>query len=118
MIIMGSISLTIPLKTHNYGIYIFDNSTENTISFNTINTSGTATDDGIRVESASNNNTFDANIITTSGGTSSYGIHVISSNNSFFNNTLLDLPVEWIVSDTVAENNNFSNTSRTDFFYK
>jgi len=87
---------------------------------NRITTSGTDDDEGIVVTSNSQNNTFDSNNITTTtsgAGARSHGIVIGFSgeagggtnNGSFFNNTLLDNPIDWIQS-SAQSNNNFSNT--------
>jgi len=81
----------------------------NIISKNKIQTLGANNVDGIFI-AASNNNTFIDNNITTNG-TDSYGIRITSSSNLSFLGTRLIRPVEWIISETSTNLNNFTNTT-------
>lgn len=103
--------------TNNYGIFLFSGSTgvsENVILGNTLSTSGSSENHGIRLETPSGsppvaNNSIIDNSISTSGGITSYGISIVNANGSQFNNTILTSVVQWINSTTSL--NNFTNTT-------
>ncbi|MBI2129961.1 right-handed parallel beta-helix repeat-containing protein [Candidatus Woesearchaeota archaeon] len=65
-----------------YGVYL-QYSTNNNISSNNINITGTGSDSSnIYLLSSSNSNTLSSNTITTDGNTNNYGIYLKSSSNS------------------------------------
>jgi len=94
----------------NHGIIVEDARDMN-FTDNLIKTNGSTTNYGIYFVSQSSNNVFARNNISTNG-TLSYAVFFDEdSNHSIFTDTLLDNPVQWILSNLNTTNNSFTNTT-------